>query len=333
MTEFEHPISKRATYVAARGLTLLLCALLASSPVFAAETAPLAQSLKGEGKAEYEAGRILYGDGDYAGATLKFQRAYEVSKDPRLLWNMAAAQKNLRHYAEVERLIKRYQAESGDSMSRSDKQEAASLLEAIASFIADVTVSVNEKGAVIRVDGKRVGTSPLDSPLRLDIGERKIDVEKKGFAPFSTSLRIVGREHRVDVKLKPEAKQGRLKILADPGDAIRVDGERVATGKYEGSLAVGSHEIEVTAQGKKLYRTDATVRKNETTSLRIILELEPSATQDTGGSNLTWLWITGGVLLAAGAGVGTYFLVTKDSEAAPPPVDGSLGTVELPFSF
>jgi hypothetical protein len=38
-------------------------------------TKPLAETLTGAAKSEYEAGRLLYADGDYAGAALKFQRA------------------------------------------------------------------------------------------------------------------------------------------------------------------------------------------------------------------------------------------------------------------
>ena len=72
----------------------------------AAESPPpppsLSESLSGAAKAEYDAGKLLYQDGDYAGAQLKFRAAYETSKDPRLLWNMAAAEKNLRHYAQVQ---------------------------------------------------------------------------------------------------------------------------------------------------------------------------------------------------------------------------------------
>src|SRR5882724_2714841 len=60
---------------------------------------PLSESLTGGAKSDYEAARLLYGDGDHAGALVKFQSAFDQSKEPRLLWNMAACEKNLRHYA------------------------------------------------------------------------------------------------------------------------------------------------------------------------------------------------------------------------------------------
>src|SRR5438067_2397302 len=49
----------------------------------------LGDSLTGPAKTEYDLGKILYRDGDFAGALVKFQKSYELSSDPRLLWNVA----------------------------------------------------------------------------------------------------------------------------------------------------------------------------------------------------------------------------------------------------
>lgn len=61
----------------------------------------LADTLTGDAKAEYEAGKLLYQDGDFKNALAKFQKAQELSKDARLSWNIAACEKNLRHYTRV----------------------------------------------------------------------------------------------------------------------------------------------------------------------------------------------------------------------------------------
>src|SRR6187399_1311780 len=65
------------------------------------EPRSLSDVLTGEAKTHYDIARILYRDGDHAGALAKFRRAYEISHDVRLLWNMAACEKNLRHYVKV----------------------------------------------------------------------------------------------------------------------------------------------------------------------------------------------------------------------------------------
>src|ERR1700733_6393409 len=53
---------------------------------------PLSATLTGQAKADYDGGVLLYQDGDHATALQKFQHAYDVSKDPRLLWNVAACE-------------------------------------------------------------------------------------------------------------------------------------------------------------------------------------------------------------------------------------------------
>src|ERR1700753_74112 len=65
----------------------------------------LGESLTGAAKEEYETGRILFDNADYSGALVKFRHAYELSSDPRLLWNMGACEKNLRHYVKLLHLV------------------------------------------------------------------------------------------------------------------------------------------------------------------------------------------------------------------------------------
>jgi TolA-binding protein len=76
-----------------------LCGALAARPAAVSVTSsgPLASSLRGQAATDYQAARILFDDGDYAGASLKFQHAFEESGDARLLWNIAVCEKNLRH--------------------------------------------------------------------------------------------------------------------------------------------------------------------------------------------------------------------------------------------
>src|SRR5437016_6190653 len=67
----------------------------------------LSETLSGDAKSAYDAAKVLFGDGDFASAALKFRSAHDLSNDPRLLWNIAACEKNLRHYAKVVSLVQR----------------------------------------------------------------------------------------------------------------------------------------------------------------------------------------------------------------------------------
>lgn len=325
-----------------RGLSFILCLAL-TAPYAAAQPRaaepPLAQSLSGTARAEYDAGKLLYADGDYAGAALKFQRAYEESKDPRLLWNQAAAEKNLRRYVKVYDLVERYVLESGDRLTDDDRVEAQTLLDTVKAFIAEVSFEVVPDGARVYVDDALVGTTPLEKPVRIEMGEHRVRIEKEGFVPFSETRTFDGGSTvSLKAKLEAERREGRLQVTASPGDTIRVDGKVVGTGSFQGTLPSGLHRVEVSAPGKHTYTSDVMVEANQATTVSIVLETAvftppPSNPEKERGSSNAWLWIGSGVLLAAGLGVGAYFLFKdrKDEYGKPQPGTLNPGFIELGF--
>jgi hypothetical protein len=296
---------------------------------------PLADSLQGSAKDDYDAGKVLFADGDYARAVLKFERAYAASHDPRLLWNQAAAERNLRRYARVESLVLRYLREEGDKLSDVERAEAEALLDAVKSFIAEIRVEVSQPAAQVFVDDELVGQSPLSAPLRLDKGKRRLRVSKGGFADATEELELAGGEARaVSIVLEAESTEGRLRVVTSAGATIRVDGKVVGIGQWEGKVAEGSHRVDVVERGKEPYRERAEVRANDLTSMQITLSSSTPARpeREQGGGVPAWVWVASGVALA-GVGVGTYFLLKSGDEGPPPPAQGSLGTLNLPLGF
>lgn len=239
---------------------------------------PLEDALAGEAKTDYAAAKVLYGDGDYAGALVKFSAAYDASKDPRLLWDMAACQKNLRHYAKVMALVHRYLGEGGSSLSEQDKNDAHALLTAIEPFTALLTIDVDQPGAKIYVDDELVGSSPLQKPVVVDIGMRKIRVTKPGYVEFDKSLPVGGAKdvsEKVELREKPHV--GKLSVSSSPGARITLDGKHVGKGSFSGSVPSGKHTLRVTAPGMRSYTTDVVVQDNETRSVDVVLEPIPRA--------------------------------------------------------
>lgn len=296
------------------------------TPATSAAPAPLSESLTGEAKDSYEAGKVLYGDGDYAGAVLKFQHAYDLSKDPRLLWNVIASEKNVRHYARAEKLLIDYLAATGSTLSEADRAEAQALLEAVKPFIAEIALKVNEPDATVSVDDVDVGYTPLVTPLRVDMGPRKIRVTKPGFREFAvTQSFATGSVTPLEVTLAVEVHEGRLRISAPADATIRVDGKIVGKGEWEAKVPSGNHAIEVSADGKETWRADSTVRDDQLTTLLVSLK------ENQAGGVPTWVWIAGGGVLAAGLGTGAYFLFKPAEKGPPPPTPGTLATWELPF--
>jgi hypothetical protein len=262
--------------------------------------APLAESLTGDAKADYAAAVVYFGDKDYEHAFLKFKSAYERSNDARLLWNMAACQKELRRYAKAIPLVERYVKESGPALSTDDKNEADALVAALKPGTTTIRVDVSEADADVTVDDEPLGKSPVAAPMLVDLGTHKLRVKKAGFDDFEQSVNAGGEAVAVSVKLTKVVHEGRLLVKAGASDSITVDGQLVGTGVYSGQLPSGPHVLRVTAPGMRPFQGDVVVTDNETREVPITLDRA-----ETKVIVPTWVWYT----LAGVAIVGTGIIV------------------------
>jgi hypothetical protein len=247
------------------------------SPPTAAASTPgiksLAQTLTGDAKAAYDAAKLLVGDGDFAGAAIKFQAAYDQSSDARLLWNIAACEKSQRHYAKTMALVRRYLDSGGPLLTDADRSEAKSLIDAIESFTVRLTVTVSEAGAEVFVDDERVGTSPLAQPITVDIGQRRITAKKAGFADATQTVPVGGSAAAdVSLTLSAEVHEGHLTVTSQPDARITIDGKAVGTGKFDGKLHSGGHTLRVEADGMHPYQSEVALADDENRSIDVPLE-------------------------------------------------------------
>ena len=233
----------------------------------------LSQTLTGTAKADFEAAKLLASDGDFAGALIKFQSAYDASKDPRLLWNIAFCHKNLRHYAKVTATLKQYIETGGTLLSASDRKEAQDLIAMIEPFTTRATLKVSPDGAQIFVDDEPVGTSPLPGPIVLDIGERRLRIAKDGLATYEKAVLVAGGpELTLTIALQREIHEGTLVVEAPVGASVSIDDRQVGVGRVEQKVASGGHQLRVSAPGMRPYQTEVVIQDRETRSLNVLLE-------------------------------------------------------------
>jgi hypothetical protein len=282
--------------------------------------APLSEALSGSAKEAYTSAQILMNNNDFSGAYSKYEQAYALSKDPRLLFDMAVCARSLKAYARMQSLLVRYQREGQATMSAEDRSDVANALAAIRSLVGTVKLAVNEPDAKVAVDGTVVGTTPLADPLVLDLGTHTFSVQKPGFEPVSQSVEIAGgNETALTLTLRLHRQVARLVVSSDAGASVLVDDEPARAGSFEGEVTAGVHGVQVTEPGKVSYRTQVDLRDGETRTLQVSLETE-------GHRAAIWPWIVGGAAVAAGAVVGGYFLFRSQpaSPAMPPDQLGSL---------
>jgi hypothetical protein len=293
----------------------------ADARVASKRPAPLAQSLTGAAKESFDSAQVLVNNGDFAGALAKFGQAYDVSHDPRLLFNMAVCQRNLHDYARMQQLLTRYEREAADSMSPKDKADVDGALAAIRNLVGSVRLAVSEAGASVAIDGEAAGTTPIADPIALNLGKHAFAIRKDGFEPAQQEVDIVGgSETPLSVTLVAHREAGRLVVAVSDAATVVVDAQAAVKGRFDAQLPIGPHEVRVTEPGKIPYKAQVDLRDGETRTLDVSLEDEKHRAP-------IWPWVVAGVAVA-GASVGGYFLFRPQDTTQPVPA-GKSGTFQL----
>lgn len=299
-------------------VALSLCALCATA--YAQDkpaSPPLSESLTGEAKAEYDSAKILYGAGDFSGALLKFSSAHKRSSDPRLLWNMAACEKSLRHYARALTLVRSYAGDGNGKVTDQERAEAVELIKVLEPLTGKLRIKVSEHDAEVTVDDEVIGRSPIDSPQIVDLGTRKLRAKKAGFRDEQKDVTVSdsSAESEVEIVLVRVVHEGRVVVKAGTNDSITIDNNAVGVGTWSGMLTSGGHTLRVTCPGMRPYQTEVLVADEQTREINVTLEKEPLKIP-------LWAWIGGGVIVTGGLATAGYFLFKTD-----PTYEGPVGNL------
>lgn len=171
----------------------LLLLALACLPVLALPRLATAQE-----DATIEAARERFKEGvtyfdnrEFERARLAFVQAYALKPHPAVLLNLAQSELRSGHEAEAATHFARYLREHAEA---TEEQRAAARegLEAAKQVVGVVTLTVDQSGAEILVDGVSQGRSPLDDPLYLTPGEHTIVAQKGGETDKATVLVSAG---------------------------------------------------------------------------------------------------------------------------------------------
>lgn len=173
-------------------VSVFCCALTPRDAAALDETGPLSQSLNGEAKALYEMGRALFEKGDIAAALSKFTRAYDLSKDPRLMWNVAACEAGLKHWAKAMTAVDRYLAAAGALLTEKDKEQATRFRSAARPLVAQIMLDARPDPVTVDIDGESMGAGPFTDPIYVDAGQHRIRFSKPGYRGIVRTSELAG---------------------------------------------------------------------------------------------------------------------------------------------
>lgn len=250
----------------------------------------------------FDRGIRLFDQGDNDGALAEFQRAWELSRRPSVLFNIAATNQALRRYGDAIAALERFLAEA-PAEPRRQRRDAEHTLEELRQLIAHVRVVLDPEDATLVLDGR---VQPTRTDLIVGPGTHRIQASRDGHRSLTEEFTIAsGVTREIHLALQPgsgdvtQTTSGRPATLVvegmPRGATLSIDG-RVAAG-LPTTLAPGPHVFEVRAAGYQPW--SGSVLAQTGASHRLQVSLAPS----DGSLRPMWFWI-------ATAATGAFLLTT-----------------------
>lgn len=162
-------------------VVLLACAAVGrTAPALAQEAAagapPAAEDPLEEASRRFNRGVLHVAEGRYEAALAEFLRAYDLSREWAVLYNLGQLSVTLGRHADAHRYLTRYLADGGDGIEADRRAEVGAVLADLDPRIARLDVRADVDGATVWIDGVNAGTMPLPGPVVVDPGTHVVDL-------------------------------------------------------------------------------------------------------------------------------------------------------------
>jgi len=134
-----------------------------------------------EAVVRFERGVQLYEAENFEAALVEFSTAYKLSRNYKLLYNIAICQMATKDYATAADSFRQYLNEGGAEVAEARRKEVQDRLAKLSLMVARVNVVSNAPaGTVLTIDDRPVGKLPLSEPLTVKTGRRLFSVTVAG---------------------------------------------------------------------------------------------------------------------------------------------------------
>jgi hypothetical protein len=271
----------------AQGLALALSLALVAPPVvlsmpraaWAQAKRSIRDTLAPEARGHWDAGVDLAKHNKWEGARASFKTAYELSKNPRVLFNVAIAEKETGQFAAAVEWLKRELSEGKGQLTREEEANIRAVIDGLEKFVAELTIEINEKDAEIFINNEKIDNSKLPGPFTVPGGRQHVRAIKAGFGEAVESTELGGgRKGTVTLKLEPLQKMARVNVsvVGPPNAIVKIDGKEVGPAPYVGLVPVAAdpHQFSAEAPGYVTATQSVIVKEGEPMNLTLQLALE-----------------------------------------------------------
>ncbi len=172
-------------------LAASLFALLATRPL-------LAQSPNvEEARDHFSRGVEFFKDQSYDAALAEFQRAYSLSPNYRLLYNLAQVQLERHDYAAALKYLQEYLASGGNEIDADRRAQVTQDIGKLKNKVARLLVRSDVAGADVSIEGAVVAKTPMSSSVLVNPGVVRLRVSREGYATETRTLNVVSADDQI----------------------------------------------------------------------------------------------------------------------------------------
>jgi hypothetical protein len=171
---------------------------------------------KDDARNHFRQGVTLVREGAYRAALVELKRAYEISPDFRVLFNIGQCELQLGEYVAAITAFDAYLAQGGDKVEPERRAAVEEHLRELQKRVANLNIQASVSGAEIRVDGVSAGQAPLKDALRVSVGRHEITASTDDGRSAQVTLEVAGGDTRdVELELTGGGRQTESTVRSD----------------------------------------------------------------------------------------------------------------------
>lgn len=159
------------------------------------------------------------GQSDYEGALREFTEAYSLSPHFAVLYNIGQSQIALGRPLEAVETLSKYLRDGQEQVPSDRRLQVEAQVQLLQFLFAELTITTDRPGALIFIDGREVGRTPLYQSVRLAAGTHTVSAVVQGMPPIIRAVTIAHGERQVL----------NLEVPASPTEAAKAAGARPPT--------------------------------------------------------------------------------------------------------
>lgn len=257
---------------------------------------PTAAAVADAGK-HFQRGVTMYNEADYRAALVEFRRAYEIAPNAAVLYNIGQTYYQLQNYAAALVALGRYLTEAGPGAAH--RREVEATIDTLQTRVGKVAVTTSAPGCDITVDDELVGKTPLEEPVLVSIGRRKITALRDNRVTETRYVDVAAGD-TVNVALSGGETAGPQQAATPPVDTGRSRTTIIAGWAATGVFALAAGYCGVTAwsassdlkdkreKGYPVMASDLDDLSKRVKTYALAADILLAATVVAGGISLKW---------------------------------------------